>query len=182
MKVDPEATLRCWGVDVEIGGKVYAIPALPARDWVLAVLDVTSQGLSGPLPGVVPGLIADDELADAIADGEVSSEECARAARAAVEAASGTRWWTAIRVAHSTAGTDIGAELTARGVDPGVIPFGAYLAAAYRVATREATDVDRAKVDAALEAPPAGLPAEEWFGEADTTATFAAAMAATAGR
>lgn len=181
MKVDPEATLRIWSVDVDIGGKAYTIPPLPARDWLLAVLYLTRDGLAGPIPGVVPDLIRDDDLADAIADGLVSSDECTQAARAAVEAAAGMKWWTAIKLAHSCVGEGIGAELISRGVDPATMPFAAYLIAGYRIATRHAADVDLARIDSELDAPPAGL-GEEAFSQSEIDATFAAALAATSGR
>jgi hypothetical protein len=33
MEVDPLASMRCWAVDIELGGRVFEIPALPAVDW-----------------------------------------------------------------------------------------------------------------------------------------------------
>lgn len=180
MKVDPEATLKAWQVDVDIGGRTYTIPAMPARDWLLAVLHLPG-GLAGPIPRVVPGLIPDDDLADAIADGSVTSEECTQAARDAVAAAAGMKWWIALRLAHSCVGEAIGAELLAAGVDPATRPFAAYLLAGYRTATRHAADVDLARIDSELDAPPSGL-GEEAFSQAEIDATFAAAMAATSGR
>lgn len=181
MRVDPEAVLRCWPVDVDIGDRTYTIPALPARDWMLAVIHLSEDGLAGSIAGVVPGLIPDDDLADAIADGTVSSEECRQAARDAIEAAAGTKWWTAIKLALAAADDRISGELLAGGADPGVQPFGGFLLAAYRTATRNIADVDRARIDSELDAPPTGL-GEEAFSQDEINATFAAAMAATSGR
>lgn len=175
MHIDPEATLRCWPVAVDVGGDTYRIPALPASAWLVAV--------HGTWTGIVPGMLEDaDDLDDAIADGHVPHAECVRAARAAVEAAAGTRWWTASRLAH-TAGDTVGAELLLRGVDADRVSFAAWLLAAYRVATRHAKDVDIAQLDAQLDAPPEGLRPEEWFGDdSQTLASFGAAMASTSGR
>ena len=43
MEVDPLASMRCWAIDLELGGRTYEIPALPAMDWwpVLVSADKT---------------------------------------------------------------------------------------------------------------------------------------------
>lgn len=33
MDVDPAASMRCWAIELELGGRVFEIPALPAADW-----------------------------------------------------------------------------------------------------------------------------------------------------
>lgn len=171
MRIDPEATLRLWSVDVDIADRTYLIPPLPAQAWIVAV--------HGSWADIVPGMLVNaDDLEDLIADGTVGHDECVRAARAAVEAASGARWWTAVKLAHC-AGGEIGAELLLRGVDPERVPWGAWLLAAHRVATRDAKDVEVARVDAELDAPPQGLALEELADEAGLNAQFAAAMAST---
>lgn len=180
MDVDPEATLRCWQVDLDIGGHTYTVPALPARDWLLALLRLPG-GLAGPIPDVVPGLIPDEDLADQIADGRVPEEECTRAARDAVEAAAGMRWWSAIKLAHATPGSPIGGELIVQGVDAAAVSLGAYLSAAYRVATRNASEKDKGRIDSELAAPPVGLGEDAWDQD-ELNSQFATAMAATAGR
>ncbi len=175
MKIDPEATLRCWKVDVDVAGRTYTIPALPARAWILATY--------GSWADIVPGMLEGDvdELEEGIASGTVSSEECKRAAREALEAAAGTRWWTASRLAHC-AGDAIGSELLLAGINPDTTPFGAWLLAAYRVATRHAKDVQIAQLDSELDAPPADMTPEQLWEESDTMGGFAAAMNATRGR
>ena len=42
MEVDPAASMRCWAVEIELGGRVFEIPALPAVDWwpVVSELDL----------------------------------------------------------------------------------------------------------------------------------------------
>lgn len=175
MQIDPEATLRCWAVDVDVAGRIYTIPALPARVWILATY--------GSWADIVPGLLEGDtdDLEDGIASGLIDPEECKRAARAALEAAAGTRWWTASRLAH-TAGDAIGSELLLRGVDPDRVSFGAWLLAAYRIATRHAKDVEVARLDAELDSPPPDLAPEQWWDDSQTVSGFAAAMTATRDR
>lgn len=75
MTVDPAAAMRCWAVDVEIGGRVFHVPALPAADWwpVVAandtslVLDLVtdSTGLDDLL---LSGRLGDGELVTALTD------------------------------------------------------------------------------------------------------------------
>lgn len=33
MDVDPLASMRCWAIELELGGRTYEVPALPAVDW-----------------------------------------------------------------------------------------------------------------------------------------------------
>lgn len=33
MDVDPAASLRCWAIELELGGRIFEVPALPAADW-----------------------------------------------------------------------------------------------------------------------------------------------------
>lgn len=177
MEFDADATLRCWKVDVDVAGQTYTIPALPALDWLIAARGSWSE--------IVPGMVGDDadDLREAIVDGAVSSAECVAAARSALEVAAGTRWWTAQKLARALPGSWVGAELTMQGVDLAAIPFAAYLAAAWRVATRHAQEVDVARLEAEFTSPPQGLAPTEWFGDDSANlSAFGSAMAQTAGR
>jgi hypothetical protein len=33
VEVDPLASMRCWAIQLELGGRTYEVPALPAVDW-----------------------------------------------------------------------------------------------------------------------------------------------------
>ena len=57
MIIDPIASLRCWEIEVEIGGQEYTIPALPAADWWAALLDDRHEA-------AILGLIRDDSGLD----------------------------------------------------------------------------------------------------------------------
>ena len=170
MRLDPMAVVRCWAIDVDVGGATYTIPALPASEWLLAVL--------GALSDVVPGLLTrPDELDDQLIDGHLG-EECRTAAREAITAASGTTWWTATRLAQAATQTAIGWELTSRGVDPTRLPFAAYLGAVYRTGQKLMDEQGRARWDWELDKPPAGVRPADWFDPAVAAAGFEAAMAA----
>lgn len=169
MKFDPDATLRCWAVDVDVAGRTYTIPALPAADWLLALH-------SGALADVVPGLVDGTELDDAIADGTASPADCQTAARAAIAAAAGCPWWTAAKLAHAAVTTWVAADLTSRGVDPTRIPLAAWLAAAWHAASRQMDEVKKGQLEWELERPPQGAQPDEWWSDDTATANFMAAM------
>lgn len=175
MNFDPEACLRSWALDVDIAGATYTIPALPASGWLMAVA-------SGSYLDIVPGLLEGpgEALDDLLLDGDPDGL-CQAAARAAIGAASGTSWWTATRLARAISTTWIGGEFTLQGVDADRVPFGAYLAAAYRLVSRRLDDQQRARLDMELAAPPTGVAPEEWFDEGAAAAGFEAAMAAQSG-
>lgn len=170
MDVDPAATLRCWAVEVELAGRTWTIAARPAADWLLAAI--------GPWSDIVPGLVddPDDDLDDLIADGTVGSDELRQAAQDALTATAGLKWWTAEHLARVAVTTWLAGEVLLSGVDPAAAPFGAYLAAAYRAATRHMTKEDRLKFDLDLTQPPAGVDPEEWFDEDAAAAGFMAAL------
>jgi hypothetical protein len=171
MQIDPAAVVRCWAVDVDLGPHTVTIPALPARPWLTALI---TEGWAGIVPGLLP---ADSPVDDLITDGTITSAECTAAARAALAAAAGCPWWTAQRLAHGCVAGELGAELVLRGVDPDRLPLAAYLAAGYRAASRHLDDPKRARLDSQLEAPPRGIPVEEWWDRAAAANSFMQAIA-----
>jgi hypothetical protein len=169
--IEPAATLRCWAVDVDLTPTVaVTIPALPARPWLVAVV-------TGGWPAIIPGLLdpVPEVVDEGILDGTIPARARVRAAKAALATVAGCPWWTAQRLAHACAGTAIGSELALRGVDPGVMPFAAYLAAGYRAATRYLSDVKRAEIDMRLDVPPADAEPEEIYDRGTAAALFVAA-------
>lgn len=86
MEVDPAASMRCWAIELELGGRTYDVPALPASDWwpVLSSRD----------PSLILDLVVstpDDpaNLDDYLLSGEVDQDELAQALTDALEAAAG---------------------------------------------------------------------------------------------
>jgi hypothetical protein len=171
MDFDPVALLRPWPLDVSIGGQVFTIPARPAADWLIAYGDYG-------YPGIVPGLVEEgDLLDDMLMDGDVTWADCAAVARAALAVASGMRkWWAASRLMSTVPSTWVGHRLVMAGVDPTVVPLAAYLAAGYATAQREMKEETLARFDHELEAPPDGVPVEDWYDEDEAADLFMAAM------
>lgn len=126
MDVDPVASMRCWPITIELGGREYEIPALPAVDWwlvlieynVLAVLDIVE---SGP------------EVDDLLLDGRISGEELTTALTDAIEAATGRSLHAGYVLATAAVSSwaIIGGSLAQRGFRWDVQPIGAALDAIY---------------------------------------------------
>ena len=176
MKVDPGALLRCWAVEVEVGGATYRIPAHPAAVWMQTVIEGSYDDI---VPGMVEGDV--DPIDEALLDGKIRQRDLTAAAREALAAAAGMKWWIAERMAYLAANSWLAGELLLRGVDPHRLSLAAYLSAAYRAASRVLDTAKLAKLDMDLERPPAGVSPDEWFDPEEAARNFLAAMGASAG-
>lgn len=149
MDVDPLASMRCWAVTVELGGREYDIPALPAADWWPVVVDVSPFGLVGLLKSnesadldamLLDGLVSTDDMTEALMD--AISEVTGRTFHASfVLATVATMHWPVI-----------GGILAQKGFRWDVMPIGAALDAIYAiVAGNLKDDAARDKFDLLLD-------------------------------
>lgn len=171
MNVDPAASLSCTEIEVDLGEMTYVIAALPAAAWLKPVLN-------GAWVDIVPGLLASDDgnVDDALIAGTLDYAELKSAARAALGVAAGMAWFEAVNLIHAAAGSWVGGELTLRGVDATRLPLGAYLAAAYRAATKHMDTAQRTRFDMDLSRPPAGTDPADWYDEEQAELNFLKAM------
>jgi hypothetical protein len=130
MQVDPVASMQCWAVDIELAGRVYPIPALPAADW----WPVITSGN----PVMVLDLIEEDpeksfNLDDLLLSGEVDGEELNAAVLDAIEAVAGRSFHVAFVLATvaSMHWASVNGPLARRGFRWDVQPLGAALDALY---------------------------------------------------
>ncbi len=171
MKIDAVASLRCWAVNVRLGGHDYRIPPMPAADWLEAITGYYHQ--------IVPGMVQDDdnELADAIIGMSVSTAECNDAAREVIAEISGMKWWTAARLSSylmSNWGV-LGGELLTRGMNPATAPLGAVLTLTYRILLENCKgEQERGRVDLELDRVPPGTPIGQMFDAKQAAANFMA--------
>lgn len=84
--VDPAASMRCWAIEIELGGRVFEIPALPAVDWwpVVSELDLTLI-----LDFIVSTPDDPNNLDDLLLAGAFTAEELTTALTDAFEEAAG---------------------------------------------------------------------------------------------
>jgi len=156
MAADALASLRIWGLDVELAGEIFVIPPRPAVDWFVAILDEDI-----PLP-LIPGMMdaaADDRIGEMLLDGDIDVELITTRSREVLTAAAGRPWWEADRLIRSSAASwhVIGGELTRLGVDLAAVSLGAALNAIYVVCVRTMDEKERNKFDIDLRLPPIGV-------------------------
>lgn len=130
MEADPLASMRCWAIELELGGRTYEVPALSAVDWwpVIAsgdpmrVLDFVVSTPTDPF-----------NLDDLILSGEADTDEIGTVVMDAVEETAGRTFHAAyvlVTVATSNWAM-INGELTRRGFRWEGLPLGAALDALY---------------------------------------------------
>jgi len=153
---DALAALKMWVLEVELAGETFMVPARPAADWFLAILDEEAV-----LP-LIPGMMepeADDRIGELLLDGAVDTELLVTRSRELLTAAAGRSWWEADRLIRSSAASwhIIGGELTRLGVDLDKVSLAAALNAIYVICVRTMDDKERNKFDIDLRLPPIGV-------------------------
>jgi hypothetical protein len=148
--VDPLASMRCWAITVDLGGREFEIPALPAVDWwplvsemsPLAILDILK---SDSADGV--------ELDAMLLDGRVTTSALSQVLTDVVEQATGRSLHAAFVLATvaNSQWPVIGGNLARRGFRWDVAPIGAALDAVYSVVTEGLEEKNRDKFLALLE-------------------------------
>lgn len=154
MTTDPLRSLSRDPVRLTVHGSELTIRWRSALGWIEALR-------TGPESLVLSLADQADDLVVGLALGEVPLAEVQEASYQLMADETGRRWWTALKLAYSSAGGDVLGELTLCGVDPATVSFGQWCAATYRVLTRNADERDRLKIDSELELPPPGYE-EAW--------------------
>lgn len=154
------ASLRVWAVEVDLAGRSYRIPPLPASEWFAAVL-------SGDHAPVVPGLLdaaEQEEIIDLLLDGTIDHRALEDANHDALAAASGWKWWEAERLIVSAAvgWKVIGGLLQGAGLDLSTAPLGAVLSSMYAMAVTHMKPEERFTFDAQISQPPLGRAREHF--------------------
>lgn len=151
MKVDPIASLRCWAVEVELGGRTFDVPALPAADWFPVLAEVDLSRVIDMIESSSDG----KELDDLILSGHVTGEEIEQALIDLIEEVTGRPFHTAIMLAALSASQwpSIGGELARRGFRWDVMPIGAALDAIYTTIVERVPNDHLPRLHALLESP-----------------------------
>jgi len=153
VEVDPAASLQLWAVEIELGGRTFEVPALPASAWFpvlvegdpLRVLDLIPSSLDGDGPDV-------DEM---ILSGEVSGEDLVNALVDAIEEVAGRDFHAAFvlaTMAH-TQWPLIGGLMAQSGFLWDAAPIGAALDAIYAVVSAHLKEDARQRFEALLNTP-----------------------------
>lgn len=132
MDVDPLASMRCWAIEIELGGRTFDVPALPAVDWwpVLVTAD-----LHAVLDFIVSSPDDPNSLDEMLLSGGIDPEELTTALVDALEEATGRTMHSACVLASvaTTHWTVVGGELAKLGFRWDIQPIGAALDAVFSV-------------------------------------------------
>jgi hypothetical protein len=124
--------MRCWAIGIELGGREFEIPALPAVDW----WPVLASGDLGMVLDLIPSSPDDPASVDELLlSGTVSAGELEQALTDAVEEAAGRSLHAAIVLASlaNARWADIGGDLARDQFRWDKRPLGAALDAVYNV-------------------------------------------------
>jgi hypothetical protein len=148
VKVDPLASMRCWAVDIELGGRIYEVPALPAADWWAV--------LAAPEPlGALLDLIPEEtgDLEDRLLAGEISGDEMTTALTDALEEVIGRPLRAGVVLAEVARAhwPVVNGRLAQRGFRWDVMPIGAALDAIYAMVMESQDEKGRTQFEAILD-------------------------------
>jgi hypothetical protein len=129
--VDPAASMRIWAIELDLGGRTFTVPALPAAGWFPVLLEAN--------PLLILEMIEDgpgnDALDAMILSGQLGAEEMVETLTLAVEQAAGRTYHAALVLAQIAAlrWADVAGILAERGFSWEERPLGAALDAIYAV-------------------------------------------------
>lgn len=132
MKVDPLASMQCWAIELEAGGRTYDVPALPAVDWWPILV---SRNLAGILDLVVSDPADPFNLDELLLTGELDAADLGEALMDAIEATAGRSYHCAFVIATvaDAQWPAIGGVLAQKGFRWDIQPLSAALDAIYAV-------------------------------------------------
>jgi hypothetical protein len=144
-------SLQPWPIELDLAGKAYTIPALPAVDW-LTILMADSVDPERILLDLCPGgheILLDESL---------EQDDIGNALLDVIEQVSGRRWWIALRLIGVVRSNwhILGAEMFYRHIDPAALSLSAWLDVMLVITIRSMDPKDVAMFTMKLELPPEG--------------------------
>lgn len=158
MDVDPLASMRCWAITVELGGREFEIPALPAVDWWPVLLDSNPSTFLDLLKSETEA--GESDLDGMLLDGMITGADLSEAASDAIEEATGRSLHAAFVLATvaNIQWPVIGGQMARDGFRWDVQPIGAALDAVYAIVLEAMEEKNRGKFLALLENDTASQP------------------------
>lgn len=154
MNVDPLASMRCWAITVELGGREFEIPALPAVDWWPIIVAADLHQVINLLRA--PAETDDFELDTQLLDGTISAVDLSERLKDAVEEITGRTIQASYVLARVAADRwdVIGGQIAQVGFRWDVQPIGAALDLIYTLVMGGMNEEDGKKFLALLEKNP----------------------------
>lgn len=152
MDVDPLASVRIWGVEIELAGRTFDIPAKPAADWWPVFL---SGNPTEALDFILSNPDDPESIDELLLTGEIAGEELAEALIDALEEVAGRPFQVAAMLAMVTVKhwAEVNGTLVRSGFRWDEMPIGAALDALYSIWVENFKPEDRVKFDAMLDRP-----------------------------
>lgn len=155
VETDPLASLASWPVEFKLDGWAYSIAPQPATTWLIAILEEF-----GSFAPVIELLSESDRarIEQAVIDEQISEQELEEVFRDVVEAVAGRPWWVVLNYLNLI--RSFWARFHGRilfGLNPELVPLGAYLDAAHYVFIEGRDEQTVQKIINFLETPPPGL-------------------------
>ena len=131
--VDPEASLALWDLDVDLGGRRFTVPALPASGWFPVILSADVYSVLDML--VSTGGEDPEDPMDLVLAGTVPADELGKICLQAVEEVAGRPFQVAyvLAVAAESQWQMINGRLSLAGFDWDERPIGAALDAIFMI-------------------------------------------------
>jgi hypothetical protein len=151
MNVDPAASMRIWEMEIDLGGRTFDVPALPASGWFPVLLE------GNPL--LVLDMIEDESLDDMLLSGQVPPDELVEILLVTIEQAAGREFHAAFVLAQVAAvqWAAISGVLTERGFRWDQAPLGAALDAIYAIVVKGLDKEALARFQSLLDTPTGAL-------------------------
>lgn len=151
MEVDPIASMRCWAIEIELGGRTFEVPALPAVDWWPILVKVQPDRILELIPSRFDG--GRDDLDAMLLSGDLDTADLTKALKDAIEEVTGRSFHVAsmLAVIGNQYWPSIGAALASTGFRWDVQPIGAALDLIYATVHDGLKDEDREKFISLLE-------------------------------
>lgn len=149
--LDPVWSLRPWPVELDLAGRTYTFPAVPAVEW-LSVLMAENLDQDQILLELCP------QGYELLLDEELDPEELTRALLDVIEQVSGRKWWIALRLIWVVRANwnVLGAEMFYRHIDPTALSLSAWLDVMLVLTIKAMEPKDVSMFTSKLELPPPG--------------------------
>jgi hypothetical protein len=150
VEVDPVASMRCWAIEIELGGHFFEVPPLPAADW-WPVLTSADRALILDMVESSP----EHDLDEMILAGELSGDDLSQALLDTIESVTGRPAQAAYVLAAvaQLQWPSINGRLAERGFRWDVMPIGAALDAIYAIVVGALEEEPRKRFLALLDRP-----------------------------
>lgn len=148
-------SLQPWSVTVTWQGRVYEIPALPAADWLTAILD-SEEGWAAIFPGFLDAAEVREVEGDIIDGGVEDFEDLLVVGKEVLALTAGRDWWMALQLVATVneSWNVVGGEFAIRGIDATRISLAYWLDAALHILLRAMDPKDHTMFLSRLETPP----------------------------